>query len=132
MLFLYYCIVLLGEQVIKPKTNTKRPKPEKSIAKQVKRRTVRAMSSDSTITDSSDEDIRKRMAGVSSLSSPKRVRTGSPGSSSRPKTPLGQGIPNGLKKLPKGYVYDTDIDQAALMDLSINPSQTGEFIEHLK
>jgi len=41
-------------------------------------------------------------------------------------------IPNGLKKLPKGYVYDTEINQSTLMHLSINPSQTGEFIEHLR
>lgn len=41
-------------------------------------------------------------------------------------------MPNGLKKLPKGYVYDTEINQSALMNLSINPSQTGEFMAHLR
>jgi hypothetical protein len=65
------------------------------------------------------------------LTSSKRVRTGSPSTSSRPKA-LKQGIPNGLKKLPKGYVYDTDVNRAALMDLSVDPTQTGEFIELLK
>lgn len=41
-------------------------------------------------------------------------------------------IPNGLKKLPKGYVYDTEFNQAALMNLSVNPSQTGEYMRHLR
>ncbi|KAG0223063.1 hypothetical protein BGX31_008726 [Mortierella sp. GBA43] len=118
-----------GAHGVKSKSS-KRSKSEKSIPKQVKRKTVRAMSSDSTITDSSDEDIRKR-TGLSSLLSSKRVRTGSP-SSSRSKSHLGPEIPNGLKKLPKGYVYDTDVGGAALMDLSVNPAQTGEFIERLK
>lgn len=69
-----------------------------------------------------------------SLLSSKRARTGSPSSnSSRGRGPSKQDIiPNGLKKLPKGYVYDTDINQSALMNLSINPLQTGEFIQHLR
>ncbi|CAO3575226.1 unnamed protein product [Mortierella alpina] len=41
-------------------------------------------------------------------------------------------LPNGLKKLPKGYVYDTELNQAALMSISVNPSQTGEYMQHLK
>ncbi|KAG0239653.1 hypothetical protein BGX31_002582 [Mortierella sp. GBA43] len=110
-----------GSSVLK--SRSKRSKSDRSNPKQVKRKTVRAMSTDSTITDSSDEDNRRH----SNLSSSKRVRIASPSSSSRSK-----GIPNGLKKLPKGYVYDTDVDGATLMDLSVNPSQTGEFIEHLK
>lgn len=69
-----------------------------------------------------------------SLLSSKRARTGSPSSnSSRGRGPAKQDIvPNGLKKLPKGYVYDTDINQSALMNLSIDPLQTGEFIQHLR
>ncbi|KAF9934977.1 Protein phosphatase 1L [Linnemannia zychae] len=51
----------------------------------------------------------------------------------RPAAPVRKdSIPNGLKKLPKGYVYDTEINQSALMNLSINPSQTGEYMQHLK
>ncbi|KAF9365902.1 hypothetical protein BGX34_007710 [Mortierella sp. NVP85] len=116
-------------QVAKPKAKSKRPKPETSIAKPMKRKTVRAMSSDSTITDSSDDESRNRK-GISGVTSSKRVRTGSPSTSSRPKAL--KGVPNGLKKLPKGYVYDTDVNRAALMDLSVDPTQTGEFIELLK
>ncbi|KAG0218667.1 hypothetical protein BGX33_006421 [Mortierella sp. NVP41] len=59
---------------------------------------------------------------------------GSPSSATgRPKPPARKdSIPNGLKKLPKGYVYDTEINQSALMNLSVNPSQTGEYMQHLK
>ncbi|KAG0337849.1 Protein phosphatase 1L [Podila humilis] len=68
-----------------------------------------------------------------SFQSFKRARTGSPSSnSSRGKTTSRHDIlPNGLKKLPKGYVYDTEINQSALMNLSIDPLQTGEYIQHL-
>ncbi|KAF9581236.1 Protein phosphatase 1L [Lunasporangiospora selenospora] len=74
----------------------------------------------------------------SSAPGSKRTRTGSPdagpsGSSTRGRPPgRRDSIPNGLKKLPKGYVYDMEINQAALMHLSVNPSQTGEYMQHLK
>ncbi|KAF9201075.1 Protein phosphatase 1L [Haplosporangium sp. Z 27] len=92
-----------------------------SSSKQKKRKPVATWDSDSMSSESSDEDAGK---SSNNSKSSKRARTGSPSSSSsRSKTPA---IPNGLKKLPKGYVYDTEINQAALMGLSINPSQTGE------
>ncbi|KAG0317156.1 Protein phosphatase 1L [Linnemannia gamsii] len=97
-----------------------------------KRRTVVAWDSDTMSSDSSDEDgNHKPSNGQSgSPSSSKRARTGSPHSgSTRSKV---KEMPNGLKKLPKGYVYDTEINQSALMNLSINPSQTGEFMAHLR
>ncbi|KAF8942101.1 Protein phosphatase 1L [Haplosporangium gracile] len=97
-----------------------------------KRRIVTAWDSDTMSSDSSDEDgNHKASNGQSgSPSSSKRARTGSPNSgSTRSKA---KEMPNGLKKLPKGYVYDTEINQSALMNLSINPSQTGEFMAHLR
>ncbi|KAF9181079.1 Protein phosphatase 1L [Haplosporangium sp. Z 767] len=92
------------------------PKPKK-------RKLVESWDSDTMSSGTSDDDY--------DLPVSKRGRAGSPGSSSRLK-PAVKEVPNGLKKLPKGYVYDTDINQSALMNLSINPSQTGEFMEHLK
>ncbi|KAF9421213.1 Protein phosphatase 1L [Podila epigama] len=68
-------------------------------------------------------------------SGPKRTRassSSSSGSSSSTSPVQNDTIPNGLKKLPKGYVYDTEIYQNSLMRLSVNPSQTGEYMEHLK
>ncbi|KAF9998595.1 Protein phosphatase 1L [Entomortierella chlamydospora] len=69
-----------------------------------------------------------------SETSAKRIRTGSPSSSTSSAKLPGRrnSIPNGLKKLPKGYVYDTEINQSALMRLSVNPSLTGEYMRHLK
>ncbi|KAF9352529.1 Protein phosphatase 1L [Mortierella sp. AD094] len=94
-------------------------------SKQKKRKQVTAWDSDSMSSGSSDDEMGKLSNGNSKSS--KRARTGSPSSSSsRSKTPAKQELPNGLKKLPKGYVYDTEINQSALMGLSINPSQTGE------
>ncbi|KAF9173711.1 Protein phosphatase 1L [Mortierella sp. AD010] len=94
-------------------------------SKQKKRKQAVGWDSDSMSSGSSDDEMRKLPNGNSKSS--KRARTGSPSSSSsRSKTPAKQELPNGLKKLPKGYVYDTEINQSALMGLSINPSQTGE------
>ncbi|KAI1316276.1 Protein phosphatase 1L [Mortierella claussenii] len=103
--------------------------------------------SDTLSSDSSEDDTRQH-ASVGrrkinhthnnqqvSASATKRTRIGSPTarSSSRQKVPARRdSIPNGLKKLPKGYVYDTEINQAALMRLSVNPSQTGEYMRHLR
>ncbi|KAG0261777.1 Protein phosphatase 1L [Mortierella polycephala] len=92
------------------------PKPKK-------RKLLESWDSDTMSSGTSDDDYDMPVS--------KRGRAGSPGSSSRRK-PAVKEVPNGLKKLPKGYVYDTDINQSALMNLSINPSQTGEFMEHLK
>ncbi|KAG0044011.1 hypothetical protein BGZ83_010746 [Gryganskiella cystojenkinii] len=50
----------------------------------------------------------------------------------RTKAKVQTAMPNGLRKLPKGYVYDTEINQSALMEYSVNPSQTGDFMQHLK
>ncbi|KAF9280412.1 Protein phosphatase 1L [Linnemannia elongata] len=118
-----------------PVTNARR-KVKRSTngesSSQAKRRTVAAWDSDTMSSDSSDEDgNHKSSNGQSgSPSSSKRARTGSPHSGSmRSKV---KEVPNGLKKLPKGYVYDTEINQSALMNLSINPSQTGEFMAHLR
>ncbi|KAG9065762.1 Protein phosphatase 1L [Linnemannia hyalina] len=127
-----------GKKNSKPKapvTNARR-KVKRSTngesSSQTKRRTVAAWDSDTMSSDSSDEDgNHKPSNGQSgSPSSSKRARTGSPHSgSTRSKV---KEVPNGLKKLPKGYVYDTEINQSALMNLSINPSQTGEFMAHLR
>ncbi|KAF9921326.1 Protein phosphatase 1L [Linnemannia zychae] len=117
-----------------PVTNPRR-KPKRSTngegSTHTKRRTVVAWDSDTMSSDSSDDDNQRSSNGHSgSPSSSKRARTDSPHSgSTRPKI---KEVPNGLKKLPKGYVYDTEINQSALMNLSINPSQTGEFITHLR
>ncbi|GJJ69515.1 hypothetical protein EMPS_01861 [Entomortierella parvispora] len=70
-----------------------------------------------------------------SASLPRRSQSSSSSArpSSRKKTIRSeQPIPDGLRKLPKGYVYDTEINPSLLMGLSVNPSQTGEFMEHLK
>ncbi|KAG0223039.1 hypothetical protein BGW41_005755, partial [Actinomortierella wolfii] len=90
--------------------------------------------SDSSIGDS-DGDSRSKRRSVpsgsrSASTSAKRVRTSSPPPKAKAKEKVAP--PNGLKPLPKGYVYDTEINQSALMNLSINPEQTGEFIEHLR
>ncbi|KAI1314370.1 Protein phosphatase 1L [Mortierella claussenii] len=83
--------------------------------------------------DDDDDETDGALSNGHSKSHSKRARTSSPGSSSsRSRTPAKTEVPNGLKKLPKGYVYDTEINQSSLMNLSINPSQTGEYMEHLK
>ncbi|KAG0207930.1 Protein phosphatase 1L [Mortierella sp. NVP41] len=117
-----------------PVTNSRR-KPKRSTngesSTHTKRRTME-WDSDTMSSDSSDDDGNYRSSNghSGSPSSSKRARTGSPNSgSTRSKV---KEVPNGLKKLPKGYVYDTEINQSALMNLSINPSQTGEFMAHLR
>ncbi|KAG0092507.1 Protein phosphatase 1L [Podila epicladia] len=128
----------------KPTVKAKAPQRSAPPANQNKR-TVSGWSSGSMSSGSSDDEDTDSKPSSSrngnntsgndhkSLLSSKRARTGSPSSnSSRGRGPSKQDIiPNGLKKLPKGYVYDTDINQSALMNLSINPLQTGEFIQHL-
>ncbi|KAG0351278.1 Protein phosphatase 1L [Podila minutissima] len=98
-----------------------------------------SLSSDGSLSSgSSDDEVDHRHKLVKpnngrylDSSSAKRTRAGSSASSSSSPDQIDT-IPNGLKKLPKGYVYDTEINQSTLMHLSINPSQTGEFIEHLR
>ncbi|KAF9392438.1 Protein phosphatase 1L [Podila verticillata] len=100
-----------------------------------------SLSSDGSLSSgSSDDEVDHRHKLVKSnnssgryldSSSSKRTRAGSSASSTSSPDQMDT-IPNGLKKLPKGYVYDTEINQSTLMHLSINPSQTGEFIEHLR
>ncbi|KAF9436741.1 hypothetical protein BGZ76_003098 [Entomortierella beljakovae] len=110
-------------------TEARRKAASSSSSKQKKRKTVTAWDSDDSMSSDSSDDEN----GDGNSKSYKRARTGSPSSSSsRSKTPAKYEPPNGLKKLPKGYVYDTEINQSALMGLSINPSQTGEFMEHLR
>ncbi|KAF9941970.1 hypothetical protein BGZ65_000311 [Modicella reniformis] len=111
-------------------------------SKKIKKRAVSGWGSDTLSSDSSDDDSQKRSSNgrrrrqASSGSGSKRSREDSPSSSTsstRPKTPARRNsIPTGLKKLPKGYVYDTEFNQAALMNLSVNPSQTGEYMRHLR
>ncbi|KAF9918527.1 Protein phosphatase 1L [Lobosporangium transversale] len=131
------------------KRKTKEPtsnETSQGTSRNNKRKSVSGWS-DTLSSDSSEDDTRpytSRSRSNSknhhnnhkqSLASSKRTRTGSPNitTSSRSKAPERKNsIPNGLKKLPKGYVYDTEINQAALMKLSINPSQTGEYMRHLK
>ncbi|KAF9133654.1 Protein phosphatase 1L [Mortierella sp. 14UC] len=120
----------------KPPVTNPRRKPKRSTngegSTNTKRRTVAAWDSDTMSSDSSDEDrnLKSSNGHSGSPSSSKRARTGSPHSGST-RTKVKE-MPNGLKKLPKGYVYDTEINQSALMNLSINPSQTGEFMAHLR
>ncbi|KAF9899095.1 hypothetical protein BX616_003286 [Lobosporangium transversale] len=106
---------------------------KKKPAGRKKKRKPVAPSSDTSDSDSMEEDYNDdedRSSNGYSKPSSKRVRTDSP--PMQQKILAKQDMPNGLKKLPKGYVYDTDINQSALMNLSINPTQTGEFMEHLK
>ncbi|KAG0201569.1 hypothetical protein BGX28_005659 [Mortierella sp. GBA30] len=117
--------VLMTNPRRKPKQPTsdepskKRPPPESS-----------SWGSDMS-SPSSDDDDTASLNGRAPSS--KRARRGSPGStSSRQKASMRPEVPNGLKKLPKGYVYDTEHNQAALMKLSIDPEQTGEYMEHLR
>ncbi|KAG0271295.1 Protein phosphatase 1L [Linnemannia exigua] len=108
-----------------------------------KRKPITGWASDTLSSGSSDDDDdsmvsvetnRKSNGRTRQRSTDASTRRGSPSSAStRPKPPVRKdSIPNGLKKLPKGYVYDTEINQSALMNLSVNPSQTGEFMQHLK
>ncbi|KAF9570124.1 Protein phosphatase 1L [Mortierella alpina] len=114
-------------------TNPRR-KPKQPAATGVpkKRPTISSSwGSDTMSSASSDDEDTISMSGRSPSS--KRVRTGSPSSNStRQKAPQRLEVPNGLKKLPKGYVYDTEHNQAALMNLSIDPNQTGEYMELLR
>ncbi|KAF9900497.1 Protein phosphatase 1L [Linnemannia zychae] len=110
-------------------TKTKKRKPETGSASDT-------LSSGSSDDDSmiSVETDRKSNGRSRQKSIDTSTRRGSPSSAStRTKPPVRKdSIPNGLKKLPKGYVYDTEINQSALMNLSVNPSQTGEYMQHLK
>ncbi|KAG0052276.1 hypothetical protein BGZ83_002782 [Gryganskiella cystojenkinii] len=105
---------------LKPTTASGSSNNGDASAKSKKRRTVTAYNSDTLSSDSSDDDA--------SPNSSKRVRTGTPTKPVRPELM----IPNGLKKLPKGYVYDTDVHQASLKNLLVDSEQTGEFMEQLK
>ncbi|KAI8596284.1 phosphatase 2C-like domain-containing protein [Dissophora ornata] len=119
-----------GRRNLKAVTNARRKTKSNGASNPKKRKTASAWDSDSMSSDTSDEDDDSvSHSNGHSNSSAKRARTGSPSSKSRPAKPE---VPNGLKKLPKGYVYDTEINQSALMNLSVNPSQTGEYMEHLK
>ncbi|KAG0370862.1 Protein phosphatase 1L [Gamsiella multidivaricata] len=145
-----------GKAVAKPKpkatsSNTKR-KAQPSGSRGAgnsnkKRKPVSGWESDTLSSGSSDDDTRQNGSSSrhntsnhnhrhqQSSSGSKRTRAYSPNSSSssRAKAPIRRNsIPNGLKKLPKGYVYDTEFNQAALMNLSVNPSQTGEYMRLLK
>ncbi|KAI8604852.1 phosphatase 2C-like domain-containing protein [Dissophora ornata] len=129
--------------------NAKRKPRQSSEAtnRNKKSKAVSGWRSDTLSSDSSEDDTRQHTRNgrhhtnnnnqrrQRTTSSSKRNRTGSPSASasSRSKAPARRdSLPNGLKKLPKGYVYDTEINQAALMNLSVNPSQTGEYMRHLK
>ncbi|KAF8946296.1 hypothetical protein BGZ47_000903 [Haplosporangium gracile] len=125
-----------------PATNTKRKQKLSSDTsiKSKKRKPITGWASDTLSSGSSDDDSMisadtdRKTNGRARQKSTADTRKGSPSSiTTRPK-PLGtkDSIPNGLKKLPKGYVYDTEINQSALMNLSVNPSQTGEYMQHLK
>lgn len=125
-----------------PVTNTKRKQKLSSDTpiKSKKRKPVSGWASDTLSSGSSDDDSMisadtdRKTNGQTRQKSTREARNGSPSSSTtRPKPPIRKdSIPNGLKKLPKGYVYDTEINQSALMNLSVNPSQTGEYMQHLK
>jgi len=122
---------VIGKARVKAKpvpTNARRKPKQQSNndgAKSKKRRPVTAWNSDTMSSDSSDDEEND---SPKSSSSSKRVRTGTPSKPFR-QEPV---VPNGLRKLPKGYVYDTEIHQSSLMNLSINPTLTGEYMEHLR
>ncbi|KAG0196609.1 hypothetical protein BGX28_009946 [Mortierella sp. GBA30] len=110
-------------------TNEKRkPKPSgiESSNRSKKRKPFSGWSSDS-LCSGSDEDIQflngRQQLRVTAVSGRAKTVTSTTSKDS---------LPNGLRKLPKGYVYDTEINQAALMYLSVNPSQTGEYMQHLR
>ncbi|KAF9128623.1 Protein phosphatase 1L [Mortierella sp. 14UC] len=124
-------------------SNTKRKQKLSSDAstKPKKRKPETGSASDTLSSGSSDDDSmvsvetdRKSNGRNRQKSTDTNARRGSPSSAStRSKLPVRKdSIPNGLRKLPKGYVYDTEINQSALMHLSVNPSQTGEYMQHLK
>ncbi|KAF9340150.1 Protein phosphatase 1L [Linnemannia elongata] len=125
-----------------PTTNTKRKQKLSSDTsiKSKKRKPISGWASDTLSSGSSDDDSMvsadtdRQTNGRTRRKSTTDTRKGSSSSNtSRPKPPARKdSIPNGLKKLPKGYVYDTEINQSALMNLSVNPSQTGEYMQHLK
>ncbi|KAG0293053.1 Protein phosphatase 1L [Linnemannia gamsii] len=125
-----------------PATNTKRKQKLSSDTsmKSKKRKPVSGWASDTLSSGSSDDDSMvsadtdRKTDSRTRQKSTRETRKGSPSSATtRLKPPVKkESIPNGLKKLPKGYVYDTEINQSALMNLSVNPSQTGEFMQHLK
>ncbi|KAF9965993.1 hypothetical protein BGZ70_003606 [Mortierella alpina] len=107
-------------------------KPEKP-SRNNKRKLYSGWSSDSLISCNSGED-----EVYQSMHLEQRKRAKSTRARTRAPTRLSEraskqdALPNGLKKLPKGYVYDTELNQAALMSISVNPSQTGEYMQHLK
>ncbi|KAF9154898.1 hypothetical protein BG015_011681 [Linnemannia schmuckeri] len=125
-----------------PTTNAKRKQKLSSDTsiKSKKRKPITGWASDTLSSGSSDDDsmvsaaTARKTNGQTRQKSTIDTRKGSPSSTiTRPKPPVRKdSIPNGLKKLPKGYVYDTEINQSALMNLSVNPSQTGEYMQHLK
>ncbi|KAF9563539.1 hypothetical protein EC968_004811 [Mortierella alpina] len=98
-----------------------------------KRKLFPGWSSDSLSSCNSGEDDADQSVHLQQRRTAKstRARVRAPtGSSERARKQ--DSLPNGLKKLPKGYVYDTELNQAALMSISVNPSQTGEYMLHLK
>lgn len=125
-----------------PTTNAKRKQKLSSDAsiKSKKRKPIGGWASDTLSSGSSDDDSMvsadtdRKTNGRTRRKSITDTKKGSSSSTTtRPKPPARKdSIPNGLKKLPKGYVYDTEINQSALMNLSVNPSQTGEYMQHLK
>ncbi|KAG0318844.1 hypothetical protein BGZ99_005433 [Dissophora globulifera] len=117
----------------KPKSNGSAPKSKKRKTSAWDSDSMSSANSENEGEGDEDGDSEDSDGGSQdnsrSNSVSKRVRKGSPHTKAKPAKPE---MPNGLRKLPKGYVYDTEIHQAALMNLSVNPSQTGEFMELLK
>ncbi|KAF9982820.1 hypothetical protein BGZ75_005706, partial [Mortierella antarctica] len=103
------------------------------LSRNNKRKLFSEWSSDSLSSCNSGEDEehqnmhRQQRRTAKSTRARTRAPTGPSGRARKQDT-----LPNGLKKLPKGYVYDTELNQAALMSISVNPSQTGEYMQHLK
>ncbi|KAF9275596.1 hypothetical protein BGZ68_010660, partial [Mortierella alpina] len=114
----------------------RKPPPANRLGKtnrSTKRKLFSGWSSDSLSSCNSGEDevhssmhLQQRRTAKAARSK-SRAPTGPPDRTKKQDT-----LPNGLKKLPKGYVYDTELNQAALMSISVNPSQTGEYMQHLK
>ncbi|KAG0264215.1 Protein phosphatase 1L [Mortierella polycephala] len=109
--------------------STAKPSSGKGTSRSGKKRKITSGWESDTLSSDSSEDE----SVSSSRQHTKRRNHNNQKPSPAAKIPTRRGsIPNGLKKLPKGYVYDTEINQAALMKLSINPSQTGEYMQHLR
>ncbi|KAF9584438.1 Protein phosphatase 1L [Lunasporangiospora selenospora] len=128
-----------GAKATASRDGPKKISASKSSGNQRKRSSSPESSSDSMSSDSSDDEDEDFLSengtggtdeGTQSSkpsSGLKRLRTASPGpSTSKLRTPTAKELPNGMKKLPKGYVYDMETDPRE------SPSEGGQFGENME